>query len=80
MTALLALIGPKFILLTIGFTAFVAGLLGFGASKKRQGRAEERARQAASEAKARDISDEIDDAVAGRTADENRERLRKWSR
>ena len=39
----------------------------------------ERAKQAASEAKARDVADEIDDAVAGRSPDENRGRLKGWS-
>jgi hypothetical protein len=56
------------------------GVLGWGIAQRRSGARNERARQAASEAKARTIADEIDDAVAGRTADENRERLRKWSR
>lgn len=37
-----------------------------------------KAEQAREEAKARDIADKIDDAVAGRTPDENRERLKSW--
>lgn len=40
----------------------------------------ERAKQTEREAKARDISDEIDDAVAGRSPDENRGRLKGWGR
>lgn len=40
----------------------------------------ERAKQAAEEARARSIADEIDDAVAGRSPDENRKELSKWSR
>lgn len=52
----------------------------FGLFKYRQSIIQgERAKQAASEAKARDIADEIDDAVAGRTPDENRKELGKWS-
>lgn len=40
----------------------------------------ERAKQAEAERKARTIADEIDDAVAGRSPDANREELRKWSK
>lgn len=61
----------------LGMLAMGAGLL-FAARKS--GAKAERARQAASEAKARTIADEIDDAVAGRTPEENRARLRKWAR
>jgi hypothetical protein len=56
------------------------GLLGWGIAQRRSGAKAERAKQAAAEQKARTIADEIDDAVAGRTADENRKRLAKWSR
>jgi hypothetical protein len=34
--------------------------------------------QARAEAKARDVADEIDDAVAGRDPTSNRERLKSW--
>jgi hypothetical protein len=44
------------------------------------GRRSERDRQAREEWKARDMADEIDDAVAGRSPGENRERLSRWSR
>lgn len=43
------------------------------------GAAKERAKQLSRDAKARDTADEIDDAVAGRTAAENRKRLSKWA-
>jgi hypothetical protein len=56
------------------------GVLGWGIAQRRSGARSERAKQAASEAKARTIADEIDDAVAGRTADENRGRLKQWQR
>lgn len=60
--------------------AAVLGALGWGWSQRRKGAAKERAKQAEAEVKARDIADEIDDAVAGRSADENRKELGKWSR
>jgi hypothetical protein len=56
------------------------GVLGWGIAQRRSGARNERARQAAAEAKARTIADEIDDAVAGRTADENRGRLKQWQK
>ena len=62
----------------IAIIAAVVGALGYGYSQRRAGAAKEKARQAASEAKARTIADEIDDAVAGRTAEENRKRLKGW--
>ena len=44
-----------------------------GAAKERQKRTEERL-------KARDIADDIDDAVAGRAPAANREELKRWSK
>lgn len=46
---------------------------------RREGKQDARADQAREDRKARDVADEIDDAVAGRTADSNRERLKRWS-
>ena len=43
------------------------------------GAGKEREKQLTKDAKARDTADEIDDAVAGRTATENRKRLSKWA-
>lgn len=54
----------------VAFVAFLKGRL--------DGAKLERAEQVKREAKARDISDEIDDAVAGRSPDDNRGRLKKW--
>lgn len=55
-----------------------AGIL-FAMWKARQsGALAERAKQAEAERKARSIADEIDDAVAGRSPDANREELKKW--
>lgn len=44
------------------------------------GQNREKAKQVMREAKARTIADEIDDAVAGRTAEENRKRLGTWAK
>jgi len=53
----------------------------FGAWKiDRNATNRERAKQAASEVKARTVADEIDDAVAGRSPDANRTELGKWGR
>ena len=58
-----------------------AAALIFGAFKIRQsGVNDERAKQAASELAARTEGQKIDDAVAGRSPDDNRERLGKWSK
>lgn len=59
--------------------AVIAALIAFFKGRL-DGAKLERAKQAASEAKARDISDEIDDAIAGRSPDDNRRALRKWSK
>jgi hypothetical protein len=76
MTALLLAIIAKF-----WFVIPAAlGLLGWGVAQRRSGAAKERAKQAASEKRARDIADEIDDAIAGRDPVDNRTRLRRWSR
>lgn len=44
------------------------------------GAAKEREKRLKQDAKARDVADEIDDAVAGRTATENRKRLSRWAK
>lgn len=62
------------------FAVLMAAIIAVVAWSRRDARKDERARQAASEVRARDISDEIDDAVAGRSPDENRGRLKKWGR
>lgn len=58
----------------IGAGAIAAFLAWFRSSAIKS----ERARVAKQEAKARDISDEIDDAVAGRDPAKNREELKRW--
>lgn len=61
---------------------YIAGglvaLVGLWAARN-SGKNAERAKQLTRDAKARDTADEIDDAVAGRTATENRKRLSKWA-
>lgn len=57
----------------------VAGLLGLW-KVYAMGKASQRAKQAAADAKATTEAQKIDDAVAGRTADDNRGRLGKWSK
>lgn len=77
MTAwLLSLIDVKWLLGGLG--ALVFGLIAMFKGRA-DGAAKEREKQLTRDAKARDTADEIDDAVAGRTAAENRKRLSKWA-
>ena len=76
MTAILLPLLLKFWFVIAG----ALGVLGWGIAQRRSGARNERARQAAAEQKARTIADEIDDAVAGRTAEENRGRLKQWQK
>jgi hypothetical protein len=57
----------------------VAGLLGLW-KVYAMGKASEKAKQAAADAKATTQAQKIDDAVAGRAPDANRERLSRWSK
>lgn len=66
-------------LLMAGGAALLAIILAFMKGRL-DGAKLERANQATREAKARSEADAIDDAVAGRTPQENRERLKKWSK
>lgn len=47
---------------------------------RRSGVKAERAKQAQAELRARETADEVEDAIAGRSAGENRERLKRWGR
>jgi hypothetical protein len=81
MDALLSLVpGGGITALFAALVAFLVGAAGLFIKGRSDGRRDERARQAARERKARTIADEIDDAVAGRSPDDNREELRKWAR
>lgn len=78
MTALLGFIlsNPTVIAIFAGIIGIVAALFKGridGAAKERQKRTEERL-------KARDIADDIDDAVAGRAPAANREELKRWGK
>lgn len=64
----------------IAVLAGILGVLGFGFQQRRAGAKAERAKQEEREDRARDINDEIEDAISGRSAEENRRRLGKWSR
>jgi len=66
------------ILIAIG--AVILAALGWGYSQRKAGAASEREKQSAREAKARTIADEIDDAVAGRSPDDNRKELSRWTK
>lgn len=58
----------------------IAGAIGWGFHQRRAGAKAEQAKRAAERLKARTEADKIDDAIAGRDPDNNREELRKWSR
>ena len=64
--------------LLTGLAAIVGLLITFLLGTLR-GAGKDREKQLTKDAKARDTADEIDDAVAGRTATENRKRLSKWA-
>jgi len=58
----------------------IVGALGWGLHQRRAGAKAEQAKRTAERLKARTEADRIDDAVAGRDPDANREELRKWSK
>jgi hypothetical protein len=76
MTALLLVFLGKFWFVIAG----ALGVLGWGVAQRRSGAKAERARTAAAEAKARDISDEVQNDVGALTPEQAREALKKWSR
>ncbi|TIS41439.1 MAG: ABC transporter permease [Mesorhizobium sp.] len=78
MSALLAWLLSNPTVLAIG--AGVIAAAGAWFKGRLSGAKAERNKQAAEEAEARTEGQRIDDAVAGRSPDVNRERLGKWSR
>lgn len=57
----------------------IVGAIGWGLHQRRAGAKAEKAKRTAERLKARTEADRIDDAVAGRDPDANREELRQWS-
>lgn len=66
------------ILVTAG--AGLLALLGIVVKSRSDGAKLERAKQAAEDARARDIADQVDNDVGALPPDAAREELRKWSR
>lgn len=63
----------------LGFGAIVIAFIATYMKGRLSGAKRERDAQVAAEAKARSIGQQIDDAVAGRSPDENRKELGEWS-
>ena len=81
MTALAALLSSLFSSPTIlAILAGIIGALGWGFKQRLAGAAKERAKQAASEAKARDVADLVENDIGAMTPEQRREALRKWAR
>jgi hypothetical protein len=78
MSALLVWLVSNPTILAIG--AGLLGALGWGFHQRLAGAKAERNKQAVADAAARTQGQEIDDAVAGRAPDDNRERLSRWSK
>jgi hypothetical protein len=66
------------ILIAIG--AVILAALGWGYSQRKAGAASERDKQAAREAKARTIADEVDNDIGAMPPDEARKDLKRWGR
>ena len=77
MTALLSLLNSPTILAILGGIILAIGALFKG---RIDGAAKERAKRTEERLKARDIADDIDDAVSGRAPATNREELKRWSK
>jgi len=76
MTALVLSLLAKFLPYLIGGAGVLLALW----KARQSGVKAERAKRAAEELKARDIADEIDDAIAGRSPASNRDELKKWAK
>lgn len=60
--------------------AAVVAALGWGFHQRLAGARKERDKQAADRLRARTEADKIDDAIAGRDANSNRDALKKWAK
>lgn len=78
MMAILGFLLSNPTILAIG--AAIIGALGFGFQQRLAGAKAERNKQAAAEAKARDVSDRVQNDVGALPADAARAELNKWSR
>jgi hypothetical protein len=76
---MMTILGPFLPYIIAGLGA-VAAIFGYGYSQKRKGRAIERAKQAKATAEAHEARDEAEEAISGRTDEENRKRLGEWTR
>ncbi len=79
MTAILATLAAKASTYLIGAAVVIAAFVVTYVKGRLSGASLERTKQAASEAKAKTIADEIDEAIAGRAPDANRKELGQWS-
>jgi hypothetical protein len=80
MSVILAFLSTSLGKYVISAVTVASALLAGWLRAKALGRKEQRAAQDAADAAARTEGQKIDDAVAGRTADDNRGRLGKWSK
>lgn len=62
------------------FILALGGALLWGWKQRSAGAAKERAKQAAADAKARDIADDVQNDVGAMTPEQRREALRKWAK
>ncbi len=56
------------------------GGLAWGVKQRSAGAAKERAKQAAADAKARDVADDVQNDIGAMTPEQRREALRKWAK
>ena len=80
MTALLSMLAAKAAPYIIGAGAILAAFVAAYVKGRLSGAKLERQKQAASEAKARDIKDQVDNDVGALPADLARKELGKWSK
>ena len=80
MTALLSMLAAKATPYIIGGGAILAAFVAAYVKGRLSGAKLERQKQAASEAKARDIKDQVDNDVGALPADLARKELGKWSK
>ena len=79
MSAILSMLATKAGTYIVGAAAVIAVFVATYIKGRLSGAALERQKQAASEAKVKSVADEIDDAIAGRSPDANRDALKDWS-